>query len=70
MPLPLRGTAIGQLLASIGTKREASVFTVRCDPGDRSPISVSEKVRASVPPKYWVCHIDGESLLFDGCESG
>ena len=46
------------------------MITVRCDPGDRSPISVSEKVRALVPPKYWVCHIDGESVILDDSESG
>ena len=45
------------------TNKEASAITVRCDSGERSPISVSEKFRALVPWKYWIRHIDGESLI-------
>ena len=70
VPVPSRGTAIDEPLALIDTNREASVITVRCDPGDRSQISVSEKVRAFVPLKYWVCHIDGEIVLSDDSELG
>ena len=46
------------------------MITVRCDPRDRSPISVGEKVRALVPLKDWVCHIDGKIVLLDDSESG
>ena len=45
------------------------MITVRCDSGNRSPISVSEKVRALVPLNHWVCHIDGGSAILDDSES-
>ena len=45
------------------------MITVRCDSRNRRQISVSEKLGAFVPLKYWVCHIDDESVLFDGSGS-
>ena len=63
VPVPLRGPAIGQPLARTFSNSETSVLTVRRDPRDRSPISVSEIFRTFIPSNDRICHVDGEAVV-------
>ena len=40
------------------------MLTVRCDPRDRSPISVGKVFRTLVPRNNCVRHVEGEAVSF------